>query len=134
MAAKHRKMVTHRDRFPPINSQNPLNMSSHEVKWQIKNIVSPTSQCLWSQDLSEWWLTQGAPTHKFLCPLNEVVMWGHVTNKIRISTYRRPKNTKLGKVLFYSERLQCTFDHAINIKSHGNFKNLYFHYHKSYGQ
>ena len=26
-------------------------------------------------------VTPRAPTHKFACPLNEVVIWGHVTNK-----------------------------------------------------
>ena len=25
-------------------------------------------------------VTQGAPTHEFARPLNEVVFWGHVTN------------------------------------------------------
>ena len=38
--------------LPPINSHNPLNMCSKEVTRQSKTIISPPSQCLWSQDLS----------------------------------------------------------------------------------
>ena len=30
-------------------------MWSHEVTWQIKNIIPPPSQCLWSPNLSRWW-------------------------------------------------------------------------------
>ena len=70
---------------------NRLNMWSHEITRQIKNIP-PSSQCLWSPNLS---LTQ-----KFPWTLNKVVSWDHYT-----CTYRRPMDIKLGKVLAYRERL-----------------------------
>ena len=34
-----------------------------------------------------------------------MVLRGHVTNKIHITTYRKPMNTKLDKVLTYCEKL-----------------------------
>ena len=54
MTVKHGKVVTHHDRIPPINSHNPLKMCSEEVTRKIKNIISPLSQCLWSQDFLCW--------------------------------------------------------------------------------
>ena len=44
-------------------------------------------------------LVQGALTHIYACHLNGVVLWGHVTNKIHISTCGRCIDTALGKVL-----------------------------------
>ena len=44
-------------------------------------------------------MLQGVLTQKYAYHLNVVVSWGHVTNKIRISTYRRCNDTTLGKVL-----------------------------------
>ena len=44
-------------------------------------------------------IPRGAPTHKFAWYINHVVLWGHVTNKIHISTSRRPMSTRLGNVL-----------------------------------
>ena len=43
-------------------------------------------------------LLQGALTHKYAQHINGVVLWGHATNKIHISTCRRCMDTKLGKV------------------------------------
>ena len=48
---------------------------------------------------------RGAPTHIFVWHLNGVVFRGHVTNKIHTTTYRRPVDTKLRKVLTYCEKL-----------------------------
>ena len=44
-------------------------------------------------------MLQGVFTHKYAYHLNMVVLWGHVTNKIHISTYRRCNDTTLGQVL-----------------------------------
>ena len=44
-------------------------------------------------------LVQGALTHIYAWHLNGVVLWGHVTNKIHISTRRRCIDTTLGNVL-----------------------------------
>ena len=44
-------------------------------------------------------LLPGAFTNKYAWHLNGVVLWGHVTNKIHISTCGRCMDTKLGKLL-----------------------------------
>ena len=94
IATKHGKVVTYCERLPPINLNNPLNMCSCEVTWWIKNVTSPLSQWLWSQYLQGGEILQEAPNHKFVWTLNEVGLWGHVTNVISyISTSRRPMDT-----------------------------------------
>ena len=52
MATKHENVVTQCEGLPPINSYTPLNVCSREVSGQIKNIIFPLTQYLWSQDLS----------------------------------------------------------------------------------
>ena len=44
-------------------------------------------------------MLRGALTNKYAWLLNGVVLWGHVRNKIHISTGRRFIDTTLGKVL-----------------------------------
>ena len=41
----------------------------------------------------------GALTHIYTWHLNGMVLWGHVTNAIDISTYRRYIDTTVGKML-----------------------------------
>ena len=45
-------------------------------------------------------------------------------------------NSKLGKVLTYSERLSSLnpHDRVTNVRLRDDLENLYFHYHKNYGQ
>ena len=43
--------VTYREGLPSLNLHNPLKMSC-DVTWQIKNIISPLSQALYSSNLS----------------------------------------------------------------------------------
>ena len=100
IATKHGKVVIYQEGHPPINLHNTLNMRSRDVKWQIKNIVSPLSQYLWSPHLPLWWnTTRNSHTHKCTWPLKESVF------KCYISTCRRPLDTNLGRVLTYHERL-----------------------------
>ena len=47
-------------------------------------------------------ILRGALTQKYAWHLNGVVLWGHSTNKIYISTCGRCMGTKLGKVLTQS--------------------------------
>ena len=50
-----RPMVTKHGEVIPLKTEyNPLSMCLGEVTWQVQNIISPISQCLWSQDLSLW--------------------------------------------------------------------------------
>ena len=96
-------MGTNRDGLPPRNSHNPKN-------------ISPPSHCLWSQEVSAYSHKTRILTHKLACSLNEVVLWGHVTNYIHhISTCERPKNTILGKVLTYSERIPYLKSHSQSV-------------------
>ena len=120
MAIKHEKVVTHRDRFPSINSHNLLNMFSREVTWQVKNIISPPKKMLG--------IIHRVLTHKFACPLNEVVKWGYVTSSIHYLT------SKLSKILTVRYRYWEALihkviwptDHVIKVRSCDNFKNSYF--------
>ena len=50
MATKNGKVVTYHEGFPPIKSHNPLNMWSHELTLQIKNL-SLLSECQWLQNI-----------------------------------------------------------------------------------
>ena len=77
--------------------------------------------------------TYGAPNHKFAWILNQLVLWGHVTNLINsISTRRGPMNTKIGKVLTYLDRLPplkphetySPLDHEINVRPRDNLKKI----------
>ena len=87
-------------------------IKSYEATWHIKNIISALSKCLLSTNLSGWWHTarNSQPkfwiTKNFAWHFNEVVLQGHITNKIHyISTLRRPIDRTLGKVLHYLEIL-----------------------------
>ena len=54
MATKNGNVVTYSQRFLPVYSHDFLSMCPCQVAWQIKNIISPRSQWLWSPNLSEW--------------------------------------------------------------------------------
>ena len=119
-------MVAHHDWLLPIDSHNPLNMCSWEVMSEILFIYHHNAYGRKTYQCSV--VTQGTPTHTFICPFNEVIMWGHMTNWVHyISTSRGTMNTKLGKVLTYSERqpfFKATwpFDHVTNVGSSDNLK------------
>ena len=107
-------------------------MCWREATWQIINAYG--HKTYQGSDI-----LQGAPIHKFASPLNEVIMRGHVTNRIHFTSIsKRPMDIELGKVLTYSERLPSLkphdSNHMTNIKARGNLKIFYFHYHKTYGQ
>ena len=102
MATKHSKVVNHREELPLINLHNPINTSGDTP--------------------------QEAPTHKFVLPLSEVVMWEHVTNRHQF---------KQGASLLWKVpilKAVWPFYHVTNLSSRNNLKNLYFYYHKTYSQ
>ena len=70
MAIKHGKMETHLDGLPPIN---PLNMCSRESCNKLKTYLHHYND-FGHKTYQHSDITQGVPTHKFACPLNEVVM------------------------------------------------------------
>ena len=72
------KMLTHYKGIPPVNSYNSLSMCLREVTWQIKSI-SPHHSAYCHKAYQDGDIMQWVPT-QFAWPLNEVVMWGHVTN------------------------------------------------------
>ena len=102
MSTKYGKMVALHEGHPHINSHNPLNMCLLEVTWQIKNIISPLSQCLCSQDLPRWWHTMRS-SHPYICITPQ---WGI---KCKLNTlYPHLQDTyghKLGMVLSFYDRL-----------------------------
>ena len=52
-----------------------------------------------------------ASTHKFAWHTNEVVLWGHVTNRIHFSTCRRTTENKPGKLMTYCDKLAALKPH-----------------------
>ena len=67
------------------------------VMWQIKNVISPVSQGLWTPNLASWWFRMGG-----LYPTCHVTHWSHdhMTNQKRfISLFTRPLAPKLGRLL-----------------------------------
>ena len=126
MATKHGKVGTLRKKFPPITSHNPLK------RWQIKNIISWLSQCLWSQDLPGWWHTSRSRTrisHNHSVRWSYEVAWQvkYITSPLVI-----PVDTKVDKVLeMQSEapflKAIWPFDHMTNVRSLGILQSLYFH-------
>ena len=80
MATKHGKMVTHHDGLPPINSHNSLKhvFTKGHVTLKIFYFLHHNAYVRMTYHHSE--VTQGAPTQKFACPHNEVVMPGYVAN------------------------------------------------------
>ena len=132
-----------REGFPPINSHDHLNMCSREETWQIKKISSLKILQLhyhhaYGHNTYEGvGMSQGAPTHKFTWLLLEVIMWGHVANTF--FTCRRLMNTKLRKLLTFSERLPPLNSHdtLTTRPTWGHvtiWENLYFLYHQTYNQ
>ena len=53
MVPNHGKVVTYCEGLPPTNSHKLLNMWSRNITGQIKKIISPLSQCLWSQSVDQ---------------------------------------------------------------------------------
>ena len=111
MATIHGKEVTLLEGLPPINLYNLSSMCSFEVTWQVKNTISPLSQCIGSQDLPGWWHTVRS-SHLYICMTPQ---WGgHVrlldkSNTLYLqeiwSPCGKPMDTELVKVLSFCERL-----------------------------
>ena len=67
------------------------------IVWQIKNVISPLSQGLWTPKLAGWWLGM-RESH----PQSHVIhrLRGHVANQRRyISTFTRYMDPKLSRVV-----------------------------------
>ena len=57
MAIKPGKVFGYYNEPPSIKSHNFRNKWSHEVMWQIKKVISPRQQGIWSLNMARWWLT-----------------------------------------------------------------------------
>ena len=78
MATKFGRVVTYDKGNSPIMSNDPLITWSHEVTWQIKNLISPLLRGLWTPNMKGgdlWW---EEPTYGVMILWN-VVMCSHVT-------------------------------------------------------
>ena len=124
IATKLGRVVTYHGGLPPIKSRDLLATCFSQITWQIKPIVSPLLQCLWSPKLAGLWqatpikssyLTWRPPTHDVTWPFDDVVLWNNVSNwshYISITTVL--VSTKLGRVLSYLKGLPP-------VKSHGSW-------------
>ena len=77
--------------------QTPLFPVPLVVTWQIKNVISPLSQGLWTSHLTRWWLRlRGLQPQSYMT----LQFCGHVTNKKRyISIFTRPMDPKLKRLV-----------------------------------
>ena len=83
--------------------------------------MSPLPECLWPPNLIKYKLNTNDK-------LNTLYLHLQKTNK---------HHTRQGSDLQWEASiLKATwpFDYVTNVRPRNNFKNLYFHYHKSYGQ
>ena len=97
------------------------------IAWQTKNICITTTKIpvvtkfgkvvTYHEELPQG-LTyhKEQSTHKFVWPLNEVIVLGHVINWIQyISTCRRPMDTKLGKLQTYQWEAVWPFNYVMHL-------------------
>ena len=105
---------------------------NHVVIWQMKNVLSPLSQGLWTPNLAGWRLRMREPHLQ-----NHVTHWplGHATNqKCYISTFTRPMKPKHSRVVTEDEGTSPTMSCDISILwSRYKWKTFYLHFHKAYG-
>ena len=100
---------------------------SYLIAWQTKNICITTTKIpvvtkfgkvvTYHEELPQG-LTyhKEQSTHKFVWPLNEVIVLGHVINWIQyISTCRRPMDTKLGKLQTYQWEAVWPFNYVMHL-------------------
>ena len=104
----------------------------HVVTWQIKNVISPLSQGLWTPHLAEWCLRMRKPH-----PQSHVTLRhrGHLTNKKRyISTFIQCMDPKLSKVVTEHERnLPIKSRDTSVVWSRDKSKIFCLHFHKAQG-
>ena len=77
------KVVTLHEGLSLINSHNLLDMCSREITWQIKNTISPLSQCLCSHDLPVWWHILRS-SHPYISITSQ--RGGHVGSRYKLNT------------------------------------------------
>ena len=79
-------------------------------------------------------MLEGALTHIYAWHLYGVVLWGHMKNKIHISTCRRRIDTIPGKVCanLVQEARKHNLDQETNMRSHDCLKNPYLCFHENY--
>ena len=74
MAIKHGSIVTYLDGLQPINSHNPLKCVHERSHEKLKTLYLHHHNAYGHNTYQRSDITQGVPTHKFACCLNEVVM------------------------------------------------------------
>ena len=56
MATKLGRVVSYDEGNSTIMSDDPLVTWSHDVMWQIENLISPLPQGVWLSNVADWWL------------------------------------------------------------------------------
>ena len=100
-------------------------VSSYKIcfLWSIVSLnCQSISVC---QPFQCWYILCGPPTNNFAWHFNGVVLQGHTTNKMHICTCWWHADTKLGKMLTYSERLPPWKTDDLDHKLLDNSKRLY---------
>ena len=71
MYPKLSRVVTYDEGTPPTSHVT----HEHVVTWQIKEVIFPLSQGLWTPSLAEWWLRMREPHPQVTWHINHVVTW-----------------------------------------------------------
>ena len=99
-----------------------------DYRWQIKSVIFPFSQGLWTPNVAGCRLKMKGPH-----PQNHMTLQhhGHLTNKKHISTFIWRVDSKLSRVVTWDEGTPPTKSHETSIAwSHGKSKVFYFHFRK----
>lgn len=81
MATKHSKVVTHYEGFALISSYNRLIPFIHgRLREKTKTLHFYYYNAYGDKTYQGGNMPRGAPIHKFVWTLSEVVMWGYVKN------------------------------------------------------
>ena len=99
-----------------------------DYRWQIKNVIFPFSQGIWTPNVAGCRLKMKGPH-----PQNHMTLQhhGHLTNKKHISTFIWRVDSKLSRVVTWDDGTPPTKSHETSIVwSHGKSKVFYFHFRK----
>ena len=93
------------------------------VTWQIKDVISTLSQGVWTPNLAGWWLSMmGSRLRSHVTHQAR----GYLANQKRyISTFTRPTDPKLSRVVAQDEEISSTKSHDTpTMWSRGKAKNF----------
>ena len=91
-------------RMETYNEGNPLTTWSHEVMWQIENLISVLLQDLWPPNMTGWgFMVRGAHLWSHMILWQRGDLWSRDRLKRNISSLARLMFIKFGKLVIFGE-------------------------------